>query len=320
MKRKLWIIIAVSMILVGTLLFFGAFSALDFDFKKLSNEKIEINRQNIEENFDSIVVNDDVSDIRIEKSSNGECVIDTQVTDNYKLSWSVKNGTLDILHTDSRKWYQRIGIFNFSNSMSLTLYLPEDEYDSLTIDSNTSDINISNKLSFNSVDIKSSTGDTDMSASVKGEFRCELDTGRINLNKAEIGSAELITSTGDIRIKSTDIEGSCRITTDTGDLITDAFNVGKLYAESTTGSKELYYTIAEKLMVLRSSTGDVFFDESDSESIEIETSTGDVEGVLLTSKVFITETSTGDIDVPKSAKGALCEIKTDTGDISVKIK
>ena len=320
MKRKIWVIIAVSMIAIGAILFFSAIAALDFDFKKLSNEKYETERQTIEESFECINIKDDISDIRIEKSDNGKAFIDIHSTDNYKLSRSVKNGTLDILHRDTRKWYQRVGIFNFSDSMSLTLYLPEDEYDRLVIDTATSDISIAKKLSFNSVDIKASTGDTVMSASVKGEFRCELDTGRITLNKAKLGSAQLITSTGDINIRSTDIEGSCRITCTTGDLTTDGLSVGKLYAESSTGSKELHNTIAEGIMSLTSDTGDVLFDESDAQSIKIETSTGEVEGVLLSSKIFITDTSTGDIDLPESIEGGICKIKTDTGDISLRIK
>ena len=49
------------------------------------------------------------------------------------------------------------------------------------------------------------------------------------------------------------------------------------------------------------------------------THTGDVSGNLLSDKVFITETDTGRIDVPKTTTGGKCEIKTDTGDIRISI-
>ena len=53
---------------------------------------------------------------------------------------------------------------------------------------------------------------------------------------------------------------------------------------------------------------------------EIETDTGDVDGTLLSDKLFLTETSTGDIRVPNTADGGICDIKTDTGDIKIAIK
>ena len=43
-------------------------------------------------------------------------------------------------------------------------------------------------------------------------------------------------------------------------------------------------------------------------------------GSLLTDKVFITDTDTGSVDVPKTPAGGRCEIKTGTGDIKMEIK
>ena len=74
----------------------------------------------------------------------------------------------------------------------------------------------------------------------------------------------------------------------------------------------------EKISVERS-TGDVTLDRSDAAELFIMTSTGDVEGSLLTNKVFITKTDTGRIDVPNSIIGGRCEITTDTGDIKISI-
>ena len=55
-------------------------------------------------------------------------------------------------------------------------------------------------------------------------------------------------------------------------------------------------------------------------SITVTTDTGDVRGSLLTDKVFLTETDTGDIDVPKTTTGGRCQITTNTGDIKISIK
>ena len=61
------------------------------------------------------------------------------------------------------------------------------------------------------------------------------------------------------------------------------------------------------------------FDGCDAAEITVKTGTGDVTGTLLSDKVFLTETGTGRIDVPKSTVGGRCEINTDTGDIKIDI-
>jgi DUF4097 and DUF4098 domain-containing protein YvlB len=74
----------------------------------------------------------------------------------------------------------------------------------------------------------------------------------------------------------------------------------------------------EKLDIKRS-TGDVSFKGSDANAIFVKTTTGDVCGSLLSDKVYITNTSTGNINVPNSIVGGRCEITTSTGDIKITV-
>ena len=78
--------------------------------------------------------------------------------------------------------------------------------------------------------------------------------------------------------------------------------------------------IAENRLSVKRSTGDVKFSGCDAEKLYVKTGTGNVRGSLLTDKVFITDTDTGSVDVPKTAAGGRCEIKTGTGDIKMEIK
>jgi len=77
--------------------------------------------------------------------------------------------------------------------------------------------------------------------------------------------------------------------------------------------------VAEQLLSIERSTGDVQFDGCDAGEIYVETDTGAVKGTLLSEKVFIVESDTGSIRVPKSVTGGKCEITTDTGDIKIDI-
>ena len=78
--------------------------------------------------------------------------------------------------------------------------------------------------------------------------------------------------------------------------------------------------VATGTISIKSDTGDVRFEGSDAIEISVKTDTGDVTGTLLSEKVFITETSTGSINVPKTTSGGKCEITTSTGDINIRIK
>ena len=80
------------------------------------------------------------------------------------------------------------------------------------------------------------------------------------------------------------------------------------------------HVIAANKFSIERSTGDVKFSRCDVAELYLKTSTGNVTGSLLADKVFITDTNTGSVDVPKTAVGGRCEIKTGTGDIKIKIE
>jgi hypothetical protein len=50
----------------------------------------------------------------------------------------------------------------------------------------------------------------------------------------------------------------------------------------------------------------------------VEITTGDVSGSLRTDKIFNVQ-ATGDVNVPKSGTGGLCDITTTTGDIHIRV-
>ena len=107
--------------------------------------------------------------------------------------------------------------------------------------------------------------------------------------------------------------------------ITVGVSTGKAYltdiacknviSSGSTGDIFLDNVIAANKFYIERSTGDVRFENSDATEIFVETGTGYVTGTLLTDKVFIIQTDTGSVDVPKTITGGRCEITTDTGDI-----
>ena len=77
--------------------------------------------------------------------------------------------------------------------------------------------------------------------------------------------------------------------------------------------------IAAETFSIERNTGDVSFDGSDATEIFVKTTTGQVKGSLLTDKVFVAQTDTGHVDVPKTTTGGRCEITTDTGNVEIEL-
>lgn len=311
------IIIAAALVLVGSIIFGGVMTVMNWDFTKLSTVKYETNTHKIIDAFRDISVDTDTADIVFLPSAQGGCSVVCVEESNMKHSVAVENGALSIKLTDTRKWYQHIGV-NFGTS-KITVYLPAGEYGALKTVADTGDLSLPNDFSFESLDILESTGDVTSAASVSGDVRITASTGKINFAGKAAGSLTLATSTGDISVSNTACEGDVNITVSTGKTSLSNVSCKNVVSRGSTGRITLKNVVAAEKFSIKRSTGKVTFDGSDAAEIFVETDTGDVSGTLLSEKVFITETSTGRINVPKSISGGRCEISTSTGNIIISI-
>lgn len=277
-RLKLWLFAAFSLTLGGLIIFGSVMTMLKWDFKKLSTVKYETASYEISEDFDSISLLTSTADIAFLPSPDGKVRVECYEESKGKHSVSVKDGTLVIELQSTKKWYDYIGI-NF-DSPSITVYLPAKEYESLTVKCSTGDIQVSG-VSAGQISLSVSTGKVTAS---------DISCGGVLSVKVSTGNAEL----SDIR---------CKILTSDGN----------------TGDLHLQRVVATEKFVLERSTGDISLDACDAAEIYVTTDTGDVKGTLLSDKVFIVNTDTGKTDVPASTTGGRCEITTDTGDIIIRI-
>lgn len=296
-STKIWLIVATSLILAGSILFTGVMTSLDWNFEGLATNKFDENRYEIYEPFKNISIESDTADIVFIPSETASTSVVCNESDSAKHLVTVEGENLVIRLDYTRKWYNYIGI-TFS-SPKITVYLPEGEYGELSVKTHTGDIIIPNNFTFNSVNISLSTGDVIGCASSLKDTEIKTSTGDIRLENLSAASLDLTVSTGRVTL--------CDITCDK---FTSKGDTGKISMENV--------IVTEKLSVERS-TGDVKFEKCDAAEIFIETDTGDVKGSLLSDKVFITKTDTGDITVPDTLSGGRCEITTDTGDINITI-
>ncbi len=314
---KIWLIIALSLTLLGIIILGGAMSMMKWDFTKLSTNKYETNIFNITDDFSSISLDTNTADIRFVPSENSECSVTCYDHIKMKYSAYVKDGALIIKLDDTRKWYEYIGI-NFEKP-SITVSLPKAEYAALSIDESTGDIEIPSSFTFENVLISLSTGDVSFSASASEDIKIKTSTGDIRIENLSARKIDLSVTTGKLTVSDTVCEDDLSVRVSTGKVCLTNVRCKNLISSGSTGDITLTDVIASEKFSIERDTGDVKLEECDATEIFVETDTGDVIGTLLSEKVFITETDTGRVNVPSTVTGTRCEIKTDTGDIKISV-
>ncbi len=315
---KIWLIVAISLILVGGILFIGVMSVLKWDFKKLSTNKYETNTYEIKDDFKSILINTDTADITFVPSNNSKCSVVCYEEENANHSVSVKDGALTVKLENNKKWYEYIGI-NFG-SPKITVYIPEGEYGALTIKTSTGKLEMPNDFSFESIDVAATTGHVKNCASATGDIKIKTSTGGITLENVTASSLDLSVSTGDITVSGAKINGNITVHVTTGKAHLTDVTCKHLVSSGDTGDIILKNVITAENLTIERSTGDVKFERCDAAEIWVITDTGDVTGSLLSDKIFFANSDTGKVSVPKTASGGKCEIRTDTGDIKITVE
>ena len=317
-RTKIWLITAACLVALGLILFAAVMSVYHWDFTKLSTEKYETNTFNISDAFSGISINANTADIVFARAEDAQCKVVCYAEENEHYSVAVEKDTLTIQLIDGKEWYEPVGI-NF-NTPNITVYLPESEYALLFIKEKTGDIEIPKDFNLVNADISLTTGDVEFSASASAAVKIKTTTGDIQVKDIAAGTLELSVSTGDVVVSGVAGEGDIKIDVDTGKTTLTNTKCKNLISNGTTGDISLKNVIASGKFSIERSTGDVTFDGSDAKEILVKTETGDVGGSLLTDKVFLAQSDTGSITVPKTLTGGSCEITTHTGNIQIDIQ
>lgn len=315
-SKKIWLFAATALILLGIVLFTIAMTLNHWDFSKLSTVTYETNTTTISNKFCNIYIETETTDIIFALSNDDVCKVVCYEEENNIHSVTIQNDTLTI--QSNKKWYDYIGIgWEISK---ITVYLPATEYNSLFISENIGDIEIPNDFQFQNITILTSTGDIKNFASVLENLKIKTSTGDVYIKNISAKTMSISVSTGNVDIISATCEEDLEINVSTGKAKISDISCKNMISTGTTGDIALLNLIAEERISINRDTGDVKFDGCDANEIFIKTSTGDVFGSLLSEKLFVTESNTGKITVPKNTIGGRCEVTTDTGDIKITIK
>lgn len=314
---KRCLIAATTLVVLGVILFASAMTVKRWDISKLSTVQFQTKTYEIEESFQDLRISTETAELFLAPSDDGTCKVVCHEPDTEVYTAAVENGTLTVRAERAGKWYDHIGIS--TELPTVTVYLPQKEYGALSVQASTGSIQVPEGFRFQSVDIAADTGDVEWLASVEKQLKIEMDTGDVRVENVTVDTLDLTSDTGEVAVSSVTCAGEARVEVGTGSARLTKIDCGSFTGAGDTGDLLLEQVKATGVMTLQNETGAVQFDGCDAAELSILTDTGDVMGTLLSEKVFLAESDTGDIEVPKTVTGGKCEIRTDTGDIKIEL-
>lgn len=256
----------------------------------------------IKDKFSSIEVKSasDV-DVAVKKASGDTSYVEYYDCENLTHHVDVSDGVLRITADDSRNVAFNVSIGLYTGAWpSVTVYLAGTEYDDLKIVTSSGDIDMEYYLLVGNIDIEASSGDVTVNGANSDTLTIATRSGNIKIDSASSKDTRISANSGDVSL---------------GDVVTDNVDLKTSSGNITSGS------IKAKRINGRASSGDVMIRDCDASEINIMTKSGDVSiGIGSEMKYeYTTKTSSGDVNVPDSVKGAdgKCNIETSSGDIDV---
>ena len=235
MMKKVWLIAAIALILVGSLAFVGAMALSGFDFSVLDTQELVSNTYVFEDTIEKILVDVDTTDIRFLPAEDGVCKVVCQERDKLRHAVYVNEKTLFIKLVDTRDWYEHIEFFG--SEMKITVYLPTDTLETIcvkvstgkleladitcknfTTTGSTGKVSLKNLIATEKMELRRSTGDVALDGCDGAEIIVKTGTGDITGTLLSQKTFTAQTDTGRISVPQSTTGGPCTLTTSTGNI------------------------------------------------------------------------------------------------------
>ncbi len=312
--KKIALITAGCMVLAGLILALGGLAAVRFDITRLNTVSYQTNTYEIGEAFHNITIEGGSCDVRLYPSENDTCRVVCTAEDDVDFTVEVGDDTLHIQRQDTKVRFLYFDIY--WGETGISVYLPRSDYESLSIRTTSGDVEVPEFFSFPSADIQCGSGEVRLLASVGDTLSVQSQSGDIHMGNTSPAIMNVQTGSGEISIDHVKGETALQIRSTSGDVTLANVNGKAVDVITSSGEVTLSNAILEGSIYLKSDSGDVALRTSDAADLYIQTGSGSVSGTLLSEKVFLIDTSSGDVTVPHSASGGKCEVTTQSGDIA----
>ena len=360
--KKIWICAALICVLLGAVISGGTLAAIGFDFSRLNtmefvthtykvrdpdthgsaspgaSETEGPNTYTAEGTFSRISIDAAEADVRLIRSDTDECKVVCIESEKITHTVTVEADTLTIVRYDERKWYERSGIY--WGDMSITIYLPGDSYDSLSVSTLSGDVTVPEEFTFDTVQVDTASGEIDFLAAANRSLRLKTLSGDLTVAELTTENLTLQTTSGDMELTGLSAD-SMNISTTSGEIELENVTADTLFVKSTSGEIEsddvrvtdrmefetvsgdvrLTGCVSNGWLGVTTVSGDVKLNGCDCDVVlSILTTSGDITGTVLTPKQFLCSTN-GKVSVPFSKPvNSIFEANSISGDVRISIE
>lgn len=353
---KIALLVAGILLILGLGAMTGGMGALRFDFKDLGTADPVTRTAEFTEPVTDISMSGVHCETVLKPASDGVCRVVFTGEEKLLFRALAENGKLTVSVEDKRKWYEMIGVFSFSDE--LTVFLPEREYGSLTAELTSGSLEIPEDFAFSALTAENASGAVKLAASAD-RLNVHTTSGSISVNgvrakQAEIGSSSgsvrlsevtaeetlavqslsglaaldecsareisVSSTSAGIRLSDVDAEESLTVETTSGSIVLEKGSARDISASSTSGGIRLSEADAEDTLTVESISGGIRLDGGQAQKTEITSSSGSVKGTVTGEYLYDVRTSSGSISVPKSGGSRLFRVTTSSGSVRIEQK
>ena len=138
--KKAALIIATILLVAGLIIGFVALASAKFNFHAFETASLELKDYPVEAEFRGIEIHGNTEIIRFERSSDGTAHVSCRETKRNTHTVKAEDGTLKIVSEETTGWRNFIDI-SFEKEL-ITVYLPNDAYEMLSIETQTGDAEV----------------------------------------------------------------------------------------------------------------------------------------------------------------------------------
>jgi len=334
---KITLLIAVGMVVVGMGMVFVSLASTGFHPEEWLNTREYVEKKyDITEEFTGMDLKISSADLILCKSDDEDAHFVCYETDKEYYEVGVEAGVLKIEQKDNYTWKDNIMI-SISNQPN-KLYLPEEEYEDLTVNVGSGDFEAKSELTLDDVEVKVGSGDVDIANLTMKNLSARASSGSIVIEKTDAKSATLETGSGQITVNGMNVKETISAKCSSGSLHFDDINCNSANLKSSSGSVtannfkcaedfeghlssgsfKMANVVADGAFKVKTGSGSIKLDSCDGGSMDLQASSGSIKGSVKSVKKFNATAGSGDIKVPQDdPNGGECILHTGSGDIEI---
>ncbi len=307
---------------LGLICFLIGAAGVGFDYTKFGKStEYEMKTFEYDGNVNSVNLSTWTDDIKFEKSKDSKTRVVYYNSKDEKITYRIEaKSQLDIKQEDNRQWYERLSFFSFENSRSLTIYLPEDHYETINAVCTSGNITSTVKLTASgNLQVKSVSGNILLeNISCGGKCTAESTSGNISLNHMSSKyDLSLHTTSGSIKLDECSAGNSINCASTSDYISLKNCTAAVISGNSVSGNINIKNVKASSNSEFNTTSGELVFDGTDSPVIHARSISGDIFGRIGYAGQYHTSTVSGSVTIPSSGGDRNYSMETVSGDIRI---